>query len=187
MSRRRFVPILAALLALVLTGVTVGYAHADEDEWPWPDLCTEGAITSWHIEGFAGLRLTLDGWARPCPEADPKAAPDARHGLAFYEPYEPVKEVPYAYVHGTRDLDPDAERTDFSVTLGGPNGPDWSHTDAICIVSGITNSDRMSCVAVDFNSFRPTVTPISTDDPMVSVAVAQVVGMGTTPFCGSCP
>jgi hypothetical protein len=185
MVRRRLVATVVALLALALSTAVAGQAHAgDEGPWPWPVACAEAAFTSSHTDEVTNTLITLSGWGQPGPGAKPPV--DARYALAFYDRVDPVRDKPYGYVRGTKPLPPEGTREEFSVTLGGPDGPDWAYTGAVCLVSGIGPDDRLACVAIDMGMFRPTARPVPTDYAIVKTPIDTVVRNGTSPFCGSC-
>ena len=181
MARRRMLPILATVLALTLVGLTGRAAQAQEDIWPWADVCAVGEISKWDVVNDPDLRVLLQGWTQICPGNVPNV--EARWGLAYYPPFDPQAASWEAYVLGTRELTTDPYV--FTIGIDRWAVPDWSAVAAICIVSGVDDDDRMSCVAVD-SAKGLTITSIPTSDPRVKAQITKVSRITIHPLCGSC-
>jgi hypothetical protein len=193
MPRRLLVSVLAVLLAL---GFPPSVAHGDPpagtDAWPWPRVCLDVPIKTFRMTvNETTTFLTLTGSADLCPGIDPddvskEELAETRIGLAYYErrPWWSNRRV--GYVAGTAVPFAMEDPANITVTLGADNPAFWSSISAVCIVAGLDNGSRLSCLAVNLDVDGGTVRRIPPNHPRVNFPILLRTVMGPMPFCGSC-
>jgi hypothetical protein len=70
--------------------------------------------------------------------------------------------------------------------VGSDNPEFWASRSAVCIVAGLANGSRLSCLAVDLDAEGGIVRRIPTNHPLVSHPVRLRTLVGPMPYCGSC-
>ena len=168
MPRRRVVVALAALG--LVSAFTTSVAHATQNPWPWPIICTQAAFTSYGADQVDGeFVIHLSGSIQPCPGV---ADPGARRSFTLYGDSGATLSP-----HVRPILDPQTQSYTFDAS--GSLGV----FDAVCLIDGLYLKSKngtvtgvpikRACVSVDRNGTGAVVTPIPTSDPRETWSTAE--------------
>jgi hypothetical protein len=185
MVRRRFAVTAAAVLLLVSAAAT-SIARADDNPWPWPTVCTEAALTDYHLAvGANEITLSVSGWIQPC---NGMADPGAWRSFAVYRNNDAQLSG-----HVYPIFDPETKSYAFSVSGSmGSTGHEPTYT-AACLVDGVTLTgdkhrvpSRKACVALNLTGMHLAITQVPTTDPRVAANLGQPWFYPEDPHCGTC-